>query len=64
MKTQKKISTEVIDKIIDLYKTDSIDTISGKLGVSRHVVNKLLKEAGIELRSTGARKGCYKGKKI
>lgn len=60
----KKVSNDDVQKIIDLYKTESIDKIASKLSISRHIINRILKESGVELRSTGARKGYRKGEKI
>ena len=50
--------------MIKLYETMSIDKIAKELNTSRHIVNKSLKEAGVQLRSTGARKGYNRGEKI
>lgn len=60
----KKVSNDDVQKIVNLYKTESIDKIATKLSISRHIVNRILKESGVELRPKGARKGYRKGEKI
>jgi len=47
-----------------MYESMSIDQISREVDISRHKINTMLKKAGVELRSTGARKGHSKGNKI
>jgi transposase len=59
-----KISKEKVDEIVKLYETMSIDKISKEVNISRHTVNRILKDSGIQLRSTGARKDHFKGEKI
>lgn len=58
------VSKEKVEEMIRLYESMSIDKIARLLGVSRHTVNKSLKDSGIQLRPTGARKGYNKGEKI
>lgn len=64
MNNNKRIDETQTKEIVKLYETASIDKISRKVNISRHIINRILKESGVELRSTGARKGHYKGEKI
>lgn len=45
-----EVSQEVLEKMVDLYKTMSIDKISREMRISRHSVNRILKDAGVILR--------------
>jgi hypothetical protein len=58
------ISKEKIEQMIKLYETMSIDKIAKEFSLSRHIVNRVLKDSGVQLRSTGARKDHFKGEKI
>lgn len=58
------MSKELLDKIIKMYETMSIDKIAREVNISRHKINTMLKESGVTLRSTGARKGHFKGEKL
>lgn len=45
-----EVSQEFLEKIIDLYKIMSIDKISREVGISRHSINRILKDSGVVLR--------------
>jgi DNA invertase Pin-like site-specific DNA recombinase len=64
MKNNKIIDDIQIENIKKLYETMSIDKIARHVNISRHTINRILKESGANLRSIGARKGHYKGEKI
>lgn len=53
---------QLLERIIKMYESMSIDKIAREVGISRHKINSMLKSAGVKLRGVGPRKGYNKNK--